>query len=145
MTPGYLSVQTHDAYFERIRLIVTDRPPSTGAGEQAGPHVRYTARFNDSEAALMHAHEILKRHLLDPDAHLYRVGLAHAIAAIESVHLRRTPVYMDPQIDADTRANIVHLIDANRIVRRRKDSFFQTLGYIGIAILLFNLFVLSSA
>ncbi len=145
MRPGYLSIQTHDAHSGRIRILVSAHQPAVETDPHASPRIRYTAHFNDREAALMHTHEFLKRRLLDPDAHLYRVDLARAIAAIESVALRRRTVYWDPRMDDQTRARIDEIITANHLLQRRKDRFFQVMGYIGIAILLFNLFVLSLA
>ena len=145
MRPGYLSIQTHDDHRGWIRILVTAHQPAVEPDPQMTPRIRYTAQFNDREAALMHTHEFLKRRLLDPDAHLYRVDLAQAIAAVESVDLRRRTVYWDPQMDDETRSQIERIINANRVMQRRKDHFFRALGYIGIAILLFNLFVLSLA
>lgn len=91
----------------------------------------------------MHAHERLRRHLIDPDTHLYRVSLEQAIAAVESIDLRHRTIYEDPALDAQSRAAINELIAANTVRKQRSDRFFQTMGYIGIAILLFNLFFLS--
>lgn len=144
MRPGYLSVHTHSAHQGRIRLVVTDREPPRDAG-QPEPHVRYTARFNDVDAALMHAHEALKRRLIDPDAHLYRADLARAIAAVKAVELRHEMTYTDPCIDDATHAAIERFVERQHVLQRRKDQFFRALGAIGIAILLFNLFVLSLA
>jgi hypothetical protein len=141
--PGYLSIQTHDAHRGRVRILISAQRPAVEPDSRTTLRIRYTARFNDCDAALMHTHELLKRRLLDPDAHLYRVDLARAIAAVESVELRRETVFWDPQLNDDTRTQVAELVTANRASQRRKDRFFQTLGYIGIAILLFNLFVLS--
>ena len=143
MRPGYISIQTHDAHRGWIRILVTAHRPAVDSDPQAGARIRYTAQFNDREAALMHTHELLKRRLLDPDAHLYRADLARAIAAVESVELRHRDVHWDPQIDDETRSEVERIVAANRVLQRHKDRFFQTLGYIGIGILLFNMFVLS--
>ena len=105
--------------------------------------IRYIARFNDCEAGLMHTHEILKRRLLDPDTHLYRVPMEQAIAAIESLGLRHRRIYLDSDFSADTKAHIEALTERYRDRRRYQTAFFQTLGYIGVGILLFNLLVLS--
>lgn len=145
MRPGYLSIQTHDAHRGRIRILISAQRPEVETDPSASPRIQYAAEFNDCDAALMHTHEFLKRRLLDPDAHLYRVDLARAVAAVESVDLRRNHVFWDPQIGDETRAEIAQIVTVNQEHQRRKDRFFQTLGYIGIAILLFNLFVLSFA
>lgn len=145
MSPGYLSIQTHDAHPGRVRILVSAQRPAVEPDPRTTPRIRYTARFNDCDTALMHTHEFLKRRLLDPDAHLYRIDLAQAIAAVESVDLRRHDVYWDPRISDDTRAEITLNVSVNQARLRRKERFFQALGYIGIALLLFNLFVLSLA
>ncbi|MDJ0739710.1 MAG: hypothetical protein QNJ91_08330 [Gammaproteobacteria bacterium] len=145
MTPGYLAVHTHDAHGGWVRLVTSPHQPDAAQGAPNQPQIRYIARFNDIEAALMHTHEILKRRLLDPDAHLYRASLAQAIAAVESLALRHRGVYIDPDLDATTRAEIDAQRQRNIDAQQRKDRFFQVLGSIGIGILLFNLLVLSFA
>lgn len=143
MKPGYLSVQTHDAHASLVRLVVSKHAPGPDSGQRPAPHVRYTARFNDSEAALMHAHETLKRRLVDADAHLYRTDLVQAIAAVAAIDLRHSEVYWDPAIDAATRDAIAARIERNRDAQQRWDRFFQIMGAIGIGLLLFNLLVLT--
>jgi hypothetical protein len=96
-------------------------------------------RFNDLDAALMHAHDNLRRRLVDIDAHMYRTDLAHAIAAIEAVGLRHHTVYSDPRIEPDCRQQVDRLIMRHRTWQHRKDTFFCAMGAIGIGILLFNI------
>lgn len=143
MKPGYLAVQTHDAHDGWSRLVVTEHRPGTEQGAAIPSHIRYIAWFGDSEAALMHAHEQLRRRLIDPDSHLYRVGFEQAIAAVGSINLRSKVVYQDPSLDEESLSRIRALIAANTARKQRTDRFFQTMGYIGIALLLFNLFFLS--
>lgn len=143
MEHGYLAVETHRDRPDMVRLIVSPALPAPTPDGGSATRLRYAARFNDSSAALMHTHELLKRRLVDCDSHLYRVSAAQAIGAIESLDLSHRDVFLDPALDQDTR----QIIDEVRQVmvrrRERKTRFFETLGYIGIAILLLNLFVLS--
>ncbi len=140
---GYLSVETHTARPRVVRLMLSDIPPTTtGEGEA---HLRYCARFNDRDAALMHAHEFLKRRLLDPDTHLYRTTLEHAIAAIEVVRLKHRRVYLDPELSDASRSAIAQWIRCFRRNQRRRDRFFEYMGYAGIGLLLFNMFLFSFA
>jgi hypothetical protein len=142
---GYLAVETHRDRPGRVRLLLLSDLPEVAADDAKPTQIRYAARFNDRDAALMHAHEIFKRRLLDPDSRLYRVEPEDAIGAIESLGLPHRDVYLDPGFDAASRARI----DAahGRITRQRErwDKFFQTIGYIAIGILLLNFFVLSLA
>lgn len=145
MRPGYLTVETHAGHSGMSRLILHSKQPDpapTGHGE---PRIRYIAHFNDSDAALMHTHEILKRRLIDPDAHLYRVPAERAVAAAESLDLRHRRTYLDPTFSDESMSSIEQLSARFREQRRRRDNFFQALGYIGIALLLINLVVLSLA
>lgn len=143
MKTGYLSIETHDEHRGVIRFVLSDRQPDPEPTLHSARRIRYIARFNDCEAGLMHTHEILKRRLLDPDTHLYRVPMEQAIAAIESLGLRHRRIYLDSDFSADTKAHIEALTERYRDRRRYQTAFFQTLGYIGVGILLFNLLVLS--
>ncbi len=126
-----------------MHLIVTSVPPETASGVQPVPRVRYIARFGDREAALMHTHEILKRRLLDLDTHMYRVALAQAIGAIESLDLNHRRIYLDSDLSAGETRAIQAWTSRFRHRRRRWDRFFEALGYVGLGLLLFNLFFLS--
>lgn len=143
MEHGYLAVETHRNRPGLVRLVVSDHLPQPDTDDERDTQLRYAARFNDRDAALMHTHEILKRRLIDPDVHLYRAEMAHAIAAIESLGLSHRDVYIDPDLDAATRRTIETAREVITAQRRRKERLFETIGYIGIGMLLLNLFVLS--
>ena len=145
MKPGYLAIETHTDHQGWIRLLLGDRQPALGTDPDASRRICYVARFNDGDAALMHTHEILKRRLLDLDARLYRANLAQGIAAIESLDLRHRQVYLDPDLSTEIRAEVDALAAHNRHRKQLRDRFFKTLGYIGLGLLLFNLFFLSFA
>ncbi len=140
---GYLSVETHDERPGLARLVLSDAPPATAPVRGAATRIRYIARFNDIEAALMHTHEFLKRRLIDPDSHLYRVPMEQAIAATESVALRHRDVYLDGELSEHSRREIGRFKTLFLDRQRRKDRLFDTLGYIGLGLLLFNLLFLS--
>ncbi len=144
MDHGFLAIETHRDKPELVRFYLSDVSPEPDPG--ATRHrLRYVARFNDRDAALMHTHELIKRRLLDPDGHMYRVSLARAIAAVESLELKHQRVYLDPALDNGETEKIAEW--ANRFVRLKqfKTRLFDTFGYVAIGLLLFNLFVLSLA
>jgi hypothetical protein len=140
---GYLSIETHRDRPGLVHLLVTSEPLETASGSQGVPRIRYIARFSDREAALMHTHEILKRRLLDLDTHMYRVALPQAIGAIESLDLSHRRIYLDGDLSAGETRAVRAWTSRFRNRRRRWDRLFEALGYIGLGLLLFNLFFLS--
>ena len=60
MRDGYLLIETDPAHPGLIRLRGLDAPPPSRSDD-----TRFVGHFNDVDAALMHFHEGLKRHLLD--------------------------------------------------------------------------------
>jgi len=140
---GYLTIETHRDRPGVVRLVLNSESPDPAPATHGERRIRYVARFNDGDAALMHIHEILKRRLLDLDAHLYRASLERAIAAAESLDLGHRRIYLDPEVSAESNKAIESFGNEMRAQHRSRAVFFQTLGYIGIGILLFNLFFLS--
>jgi hypothetical protein len=105
MKTGYLLLETHPDHEGMIRARIRDEVPNTQESE-AGSEIRYIARFDDIEAALMHLHNQLHNRLVDLDNRLYKTEINHAISAVESDDLRHQQVWIDPTIDAQTRAAI---------------------------------------
>ena len=145
MQQGFLAVETHRQRPNMVRLFSAAHSPLPGTHSSHQPQVRYVARFNDREAALMHAHEVLKRRLVDPDTHLYRASLEQAVAAVEAIELKHRQIYLDPDLDEGCRARIAVERERLQRIAGRKRRLFEFIGYIGIGLLLLNLFVLSFA
>lgn len=141
MQPAYLAVETHPARPDMVRLVLAPRQPDPPSGGQVGPRLRYVARFNDGDAALMHTHELLRRRLVDIDARLYRVSCELAVAAIESLGLAHRRVYLDPAFERQQRSEIAERTLRFRHRRQLKERVFRYVGYAGLALLLFNLFL----
>lgn len=141
---GYLFVETHDNRPGVLRIGLSEQAPEPDAVLAHQPRIRYIARFNDSEAALMQTHELLKRRLLDADTHLYRAEPPLAIAAIESLDLKHGRMFLDPQLDAATQQALEQQAERFRQRKKRMDRFFQILGYIGIGLLLLHILLGSS-
>lgn len=143
MTPGYLIVETNPQSPGLVRLAVLPKNPETVPRDPEGPRIVFVSRFNDSEAALMHTHAVLRRRLVDIDAGLYRAPPDQAIAAVRAVDLRHHEVYLDPDISEALSARIEAL--QARLIRRKQwtRQVFETIGYIALAMLIGNLFLLS--
>ena len=143
MQPGYIAIETHAERPGLVRFVLFDKQPDPDPANHSVRRWRYIAGFNDREAALMHTHELLKRRLLDPDSHMYRVSPERAIAAVESLDLKHRRIYLDPDFDSNSKVAITSLTEKYISRRRAWASFFQTLGYIGIGLLLLNLLTFS--
>ena len=136
MQTGVLYLETHASHPGLVRVALADALPPTDAGPDGAARLRYAARFADSEAALMHTHELLRRRLVDIDARLYRTSLPAAIAAIESLDLSHRRLYVDPGLDADSVAAIGAA--QTRLVRHRQvvDRVWTVVGYVALGLLL---------
>ena len=144
MDNGFLAIETHRDKPELVRFYLSDTAPAPNPTDTEH-RLRYVARFNDRDAALMHTHELIKRRLLDPDTHIYRVSLARAVAAVESLDLKHQRIYLDPDLDADETDKIAEWADRFIRLKQFKTRIFDMLGYIAVGLLLFNLFLLSLA
>jgi hypothetical protein len=103
MECGHLIVESGGAHAERVRIYTSGKPPAlpTPSGGGRAPRPCHVVFFNDLSAARMHAHELLRRKLIDVDAGLYRATPMEAVAAIESIDLAHRRIYLDPDIAAD--------------------------------------------
>ncbi|MES9930998.1 MAG: hypothetical protein ABW158_23045 [Candidatus Thiodiazotropha sp. 6PDIVS] len=105
MKTGYLVLETHPNHKDMIRARIRDELPNTQDSDE-GSTIRYIARFDDIEAALMHLHSELNHQLIDLDSRLYKADIKDAISAIESDQLRHQQVWIDPSINEQDRAEI---------------------------------------
>lgn len=142
MRRGYLLIETHPAFPDRVRLVTSNQLPSaiahpTPLAPSDAPQVRYAAAFSDLEVASMHAHEALRHHLVDIDAHLYRVDPREAVAAVESIALRHRRVYLDPVLAADP--GLGGEIKRRQQRLRRLDRFWSWAGIAAVLLLLLKL------
>jgi len=134
MEPGYLYLVSTAEYPGLVRFQVSDRLPPTEVDSGSG--VRYVARFNDIDAALMHVQNELRHSLVDIDEHIYRVDLATAVAAVEADELRHKRVWMDEKVDNEA---LRSRTDDFRIQHRKQDKFWRWVGMIAFGWLLLGL------
>ena len=143
MQAGYIAIETHHERPGVVRLLTFEQSPDPQSAVDSPRRIRYIARYNDRQAALMHTHEILKRRLIDVDAHLYRAPLEQAIAAAESLDIKHRRIFLDPDLTDQSIEAITQATERLRARHRAWSSFFQILGYIGVGLLLLNMFLLT--
>ncbi len=143
MQPGYLYIETCDNHPGLLRLLSDESKPDVPQQRDDGSQVRYVARFEDKLAAQMHAHNALRRGLVNIDARLYRGDVVEAIAAVEADELHHHREYLDPQL-AEERGDSIAAATARRVERRRRAArAFDLLGKIALGWLMINLLVLT--
>jgi hypothetical protein len=138
MRSGYLYLETRDDHPGMVRVRMSTELPSTQQGE-AGAKIRAISSYQDLDAAAMHVHEHLKRHLVDIDRHLYKVSLAEALAALSTLSLTCRIVWTDPAIDEETLEAKDSFIEQHRSARRHRDIWIRIIIWIAVALLAFNL------
>lgn len=152
MRQGYLLIETHPDHPGRIHIRGVDhleaippdaippdaiRPGPTRAEPVREPRIRYAARFGDLDVALMHAHTVLRRGLIDIDAHLYRADPVTAVAAVDAIELNHRRVYLDPCLAADP--GLEAEIARHHRVHRRIDRIWNGVGIAALLLLLAKL------
>ncbi len=139
MNTGYLCISTHTDHPGLLRLLTSSQVPHLPNGRDASSEIiRYGARFNDVQAALMHTHNLLRHCMLDSDARLYRVPLAQAIAAVESLGLAHERIYQDPGLEESLLAQVTLETRQLRVRRKRCNRLIEAIGYLALGILLFQ-------
>lgn len=127
MRSGYLTVETRSGRPGLVRIhTCAVRPPSEKL-TAADPRVCYMARFQDTEAALMHAHNALRRSLVDVDARLYRADPIDAIA------LSHERLHLDP--DLANSPSLARKIAQRRARQARIDRLWERVGVAALVLL----------
>ncbi|MGB5735933.1 MAG: hypothetical protein WBM40_15965 [Thiohalocapsa sp.] len=129
MRSGYLTIETHPAYPDVLRLsgmetLPPERPDS----------LKYAARFNDLDAALMHFHSALRRRLVDVDRRLYRGPAASAVAAADAIELPHRRIFIDPELQQDPA--VAESIERLHRSHHRWERFFDLIGLGALLLLL---------
>lgn len=136
MRSGYLLLETDPETPGLVRLVHSERAPAEGA-----PNLRFAARFDDVDAALMHCHEGLRQRLADLDRRLYTVDIRRAVAVADAIELTHRRVYCDPALAADPAVRAAR--EARRRRHRRRERLFGAVGAAAVALLvLLNLVLL---
>lgn len=139
MQLGYLSIETSLSHPGLIRLIADPQEPSISPSTVDGepdPQVRYIARFNDLDAAQMHAYADLKYHLIDLESQLYRASVIDAIAVIEAIELPHRRVFLDPELQQSVGAEIERQAALIQHRHQMTDRIWMTVGAVALLWLL---------
>jgi hypothetical protein len=138
MRPGYLYLETRDDHPDMVRVRMSTELPSTQQGEE-GASIRCISSYMDIDAAAMHVHEHLRRHLVDIDTHLYKVSLAEALAALETLSLTCRIVWTDPAIDQQTIDEKEGWVSIHKNERKHRNIWIRIITGVAIALLIYNL------
>ena len=140
MSAGYLYLVTHSEHPGLIRVLTAQRKPAPEAAAD-GSAIRYLVWCNDVETARFHLHTALRRKLVDIDSQLYQSDLAEAIAAIAADDLRHRQLWIDPSLEPDYLQRVESLTRLKSAKQRRIDRVWQTVGGVGITLLLLHALV----
>ena len=139
MTAGFLCLETSASHPGLVQVRgMPDGPPPIPGDQEAGatdPEIRLVLRFHDLDAARMHAHDALRRHLVDADSGTYRVELAEAVACIQAIDLRHQQLYLDPRLDRETLTAVARRLTACERHQARVQLAWKIVGGLGIALL----------
>jgi hypothetical protein len=135
---GFVYLETSNSHPGMVRLGASrvlggPEPPRPGA--RTDPAIRLIVRFRDVEAGMMHAHNALRRRLVDVDARTYRASLEEGVAAIEAVELPQQRIYLDPELGPGTLATIAAMTDRQHARHGWQDRFWQIVGGLGVGLL----------
>lgn len=134
MRKGYLLLETHP---ERPGVVSV----STGEGapqlDRSG--LRFAARFDDIDAALMHLHEGLRGHLYNLEPRRYAVDLDEAIATADAVELDHRRVFIEPSLAE--RSSLKDHIKRLHRRHRRFDWLMHAIGALALILLLLRGFI----
>ena len=137
METGTLIVESSNRHPELVRIYTREQPPAVlQQTPESDPRIRYMATFEDVDAAAMHAHEALRRRLVDLDNRLYRVELLTAIAAVEAIGLHHRRVFLDPELDTPAREAIAAKATRRVARRRRLNRIWTGVGWFALGLLL---------
>jgi hypothetical protein len=96
--------------------------------------LRFAARFDDIDAALMHLHECLRRHLNTLEPRSYRVDLEEAVAAADAVELDHRRIFVEPELAAH--GTLDARIEALHRRHRRYDRLMNAIGVFALIALI---------
>lgn len=101
---------------------------------EAPEGVAIVAYFWDLDAATMHFHADLRRHLLDINQRAYRADMVEAAAALDAIELQHQRTYLAPALAASPALSAATARLHHK--HRRWQRLFDWLGIVGLFLLL---------
>ena len=139
MESGLLVLETSPTHAGLVRIRVqTDNARSLTDHEMIAAddaEQRLALHFHDVDAARMHAHQAMRRHLVDVDAGTYRIPLIEAIACAQAIRLKYHPVYIDPTLTDPVLDDIAQRVAAKTRHKAAVDRIWQIVGGLAVAFL----------
>ena len=147
MESGLLVLETSPTHAGLVRIRVqTDNARSLTDNEMIAAddaEQRLALHFHDVDAARMHAHQAMRRHLVDVDAGTYRIPLIEARAAtpvprsfgVTAIRLKYHPVYIDPTLTDPVLDDIAQRVAAKTRHKAAVDRIWQIVGGLAVAFL----------
>lgn len=118
---------------DAMRFSVHDTPPLPDDS------VVYYCQFSDSEAAMMHIHNLLKRSLIDLDQHSYAATVAESLAAIKAIELHRSDEWVNPSINEHVIDEMNKQLSDIRQKSEQHKFYLKIVQVIAISLLIFVL------
>lgn len=115
---------------DAMRFSVHDTQP------QPGDSVIYYCQFSDSEAAMMHIHNLLKRSLIDLDQHSYAATVVESLAAIKAIELHRSDEWVNPSINEHVIDEMNNHLSAIRQKSEKHKFYLKIVQIIAISLLI---------
>lgn len=137
MQTGFLLVETREDLPELVRIRGISSAPqlddASPARDRRIPRLRYAARFDDIDAATMHAHNAMRHSLVDLEQRLYRADVRDAVAAADSLALPHRRLHLDPALADDPR--FAARLAQHEARHRRNDEIWNAVGALALVIL----------
>ncbi len=137
MQAGFLVIKTDAGNDEVLLVSKSDDMPEIDPA--ATEKVIWVGRFDDIDAAQMHAHGYYCRELLDIDKGSYNISKGRAIAAIEGDKLLQETVFIDPELSADDQADRSNWVLYYKKRKQRFNAVILALKVVSVGFLLFIL------
>ncbi len=129
MRKGYLLLETQPDRPGIVSVCTQD-----GALQLDRSGLRFAVHFDDVDAALMHLHAGLRRHLYSLEPRRYAVSIEDAIATADAVELDHRPVFIDP--DLVERGGLDRQIRRLHRRHQRFDWLMHAIGALALIILI---------
>lgn len=135
MKTGFLTLSTHPSHPGLVQARVHEKLPDLSPSKD-GDEIRYSARFADIDAGLMHVQNNMHGSLVDLEKRIYRQSLAEMIACVEADDIAHSRIWIDPGLPPDEMARIDALTKKRKSSQRRVDRVWQTVGFTALLLLL---------